>query len=194
MDIGADTTFLGVVKRMPNWVPAFKNGKPVVSRTLISINYCGAEEEENQIRIVKPEAYAASMNLILDKMLETSEDNVLYFASKSLGWINCDRFYNDSRPKTQVLVDAGGQNADVKLIFKKMNAIMGMGRTKERTYKSPDVPVGELVSVVGFKKEGNQMYFAMQDAKTGDKTVALNFEPISETALKDKIKALNGVE
>jgi hypothetical protein len=190
-DLGIDTAFIGMIKRMPTWIPAFKKGKPVQARALVAFNFSGFREESAQIRLVSPEDYAQSMKLRTDQMLAMTDDDVLYFPSKRLGWINCDRFYSDPRPKSQLLVDAGGQAADVKLIFKKVNSIMNFNRTKERQFLSPQVPSGEPVLVVGVRKEGNQFYFAMQETTTETKTLSLTFQAISEADLKAKIRELN---
>ncbi len=191
MDMGIDTAFLGMIKRMPNWMPAFKKGKPVRARAMVTINFSGFRDESASIKVASNEAYAAAFNLTVDKLLTVVDDDILTFPIKRLGWINCDRFYNDLRPKAQLLVEANGQNADVKLIFKKLNAIMPISRMKNRQFKSADIPIGEPVFVVGIRKEGDQLYFGMQETTVDNKTIALNFSPISDTELKEKLKGLN---
>jgi hypothetical protein len=191
MDMGIDTAFLGLVKRMPNWMPAIKKGKPVRARAMITFNFSGFRDESASIRLASNDEYAASMRLTVDKLLTLADDDILTFPVKRLGWINCDRFYTDPRPKAQLLVDAGGQNADVKLIFKKINAIMSVSRLKDKQYKSADIPVGESVFVVGIRKEGDQLYFGMNETTVDNKTIALSFAPVSDDELKAKLKKLN---
>lgn len=190
-DVGIDTAFLGMVQRMPLWIPAFKKGKPVRSRAMIAFNFSGFRDESAQIKMISSEEYASSMRLTVDGMLANIDDDILTFPVKRLGWINCDRFYNDPRPKAQLLVDANGQNADIKLIFKKINAIMSVSRIQTKQYKSPEIPIGESVYVVGVRKEGTQFFYGMQEATVDNKTIALNFMPVSDAELKEKLKELN---
>ena len=189
--IGIDSAFLGMIKRMPNWIPAFKKGKPVRSRAMITLDVSGFRDESAMIRLASSENYARLFHATVDEMLASVDDDILTFPVKRLGWINCDRFYTDPRPKAHLMVDAGGQSADIKLIFKKLNAIMPINRLLTKQYQSSEIPLGEPVFVVGVRKVGEQIYFGMQETTVDNKTIALNFSPISDDELKTKLKTLN---
>lgn len=191
MDMGIDTAFTGMIKRMPLWLPAMKNGKPVRSRAMLTLNFSGFRDESASLKLASSEHFAQSMKTTVDGMLTNTDDDILTFPVKRLGWINCDRFYKDPRPKAHLLVDVGGQNADVKLIFKKLNAIMGTNRMQNRQFQSSNIPVGEPIFVVGIRKEGDQLYFGMQETTADNKTIALNFSPVSEDDLRVKMKEFN---
>jgi hypothetical protein len=190
-DMGIDTAFKGMIQRMPLWLPAMKKGKPVRSRAMITINFSGFRDESANLKLASSEHFAQTMRSTVDDMLASMDDDLLTFPVKHLGWINCDRFYGDPRPKANLVVDAGVQNADVKLIFKKLNAIMGTSRMQNRQFQSSNIPVGEPVYVVGIRKENDQLYFGMEETTADNKTIALNFSPVSEDELRVKMKAFN---
>jgi hypothetical protein len=189
-EMGIDTAYLGVFKRMKNWSPAFKNGKPVRSRQLVAFNFSGFRDESAVMRHITAEAYAKSMHVTLERLLTLPDDDLLTFPTVRLGWINCDRFYNDPRPKASLLVNVGNEAANVKVVLKKMKAIMGTNLSRDRLFYSPSLPIGELVNVVAIKKVDEQYYFAMQETTVDNKTISLSFTPVSENDLKEKIQDL----
>jgi len=69
--------------------------------------------------------------------------------SSRLGWINCDKFYNNKNPKIDFVVKLKNKkNAHVYLIFDDINSIMPYSYKENNEYHFKNVPVGTKVKVV----------------------------------------------
>lgn len=95
------------------------------------------------------------------------------FSISTLGWINCDRFYN-APSTTNISVVCSGvvddQNMRMYLIFKNINSVMqAWNTTSPGVYNVSGVPVGESVSVVAFCLKDGKEYIG-----TADITISAN--------------------
>ncbi len=99
-----------------------------------------------------------------------------------LGWINCDRFYNEPGPRTELIVDLGG-NADywnTFLVFEKYASIMSPSSKTDNTARFSNVKEGEpaKIIVIGVKK--GKLVTAMQNVTISRTPVTnLHFEESS---------------
>ena len=83
-----------------------------------------------------------------------------------LGWINCDRFYRDRRPKTELFVKNEYESPMLlKLVFKRQNGIMS-GTFLSGSYLGfSGLPVGEKVTLVAIGKgdKEKELVYATKD-------------------------------
>jgi hypothetical protein len=108
-----------------------------------------------------------------------------------LGWINCDRFYNDARPKTELIVDLGDNpnNYNTMLVFDNFASIMSPSSKQGNTIRFLNLPEGEAARIVSVGIRNDKTVTAMRKliiskAPVGD----LNFEEVSPSAFKNKLK------
>ncbi len=114
--------------------------------------------------------------------------------SNRLGWINCDRFYNTSAPKTHLLVQEESDPAKVKVfaIFKDIKSIMGLWSNGNSHFVSGEVPVGSEVTIIAFKLEGAGVLFAKAQLKVAmDEPIKLDYKLVPMTEVKASLAALN---
>jgi hypothetical protein len=130
------------------------------------------------------------------------ETDKIVLKSKSLGWINCDRFMSANK-----LVDytvKTDTNANVRLVLKKykayfVNEFWG-SYTQEDAIRAENagryifnrVPDNLDAIVISTKKENGKLYLAMQDAKISSGKVldGLNYKEVSALQLQEAIKNL----
>jgi len=111
-----------------------------------------------------------------------------------LGWINCDRFYNDSREKIQYAVDLGddANNYYTILVFDQIKSMMN-GYADGNRVLFDHVPQGETVKVIsiGINKTGETVY-ALQPATINKEELSgFRFETISVPGLKASLSKMD---
>ncbi|MCC5945391.1 MAG: hypothetical protein JJT94_10670 [Bernardetiaceae bacterium] len=116
------------------------------------------------------------------------EDYML--SSTSLGWINCDVFWDvPNERKVDLLVQ---EQVPTRLIFKNINSIMkSSAKDGMRTFAS--VPKGEPAFVMAVKREKGQLMVALEEVQISDAPIgALNYKPVNSLAeLEKKLAFLN---
>ena len=117
--------------------------------------------------------------------------NYYLLESTKLGWINCDRFY-DEKNVTDIYVKADTiGNPIVSLVFMEINSIMPGHYYKDK-YVFNRIPTGSIVYCIGIKKVSNKFYYAHKTFKVkSNMEFELNFNELSEKELKAKINSLN---
>ena len=108
-----------------------------------------------------------------------------------LGWINCDRFYNDPVEKVQLVVNES-EDATMYVVCKDISSMLPLSRNGQNTYTASGLPKGKKVSVVSIKLKNGVPHFALHDAKAGE-TAALRMDYRSMTMkdLREELKKLN---
>ena len=121
----------------------------------------------------------------LNKLQEKYSVNI-----SSLGWINCDRFYNDRREKINYYVDLqdSAVNYFTMIVFNRMRSMM-TGYIMGSQVQFSNVPVGESVKIIsiGVDKKGETV-IAMQETTISKKGLAgLPFEAASANNIKSSL-------
>lgn len=128
------------------------------------------------------------------KSTDISGINRYLFSTSQLGWINCDRFYKDSRPKIEYFVQTNEtEETLIKVVFHSVKSIMS-GYPKSDRYSFANVPQGEKVTIVAFKSKNDKVLLAVKETtttKTGE--TDLKFEPVTMTKLKTEMEKLNNI-
>ncbi len=117
-----------------------------------------------------------------------------YYAPASitqLGWINCDRFYNNPLiPETAVELpfSFNGKSIQYFLIYKSFVGLMGgrLTTNEKKQYLIRNLPNGEQVKMICFVKANGQIYQGTNDFVTGiNETLKPEFKIIGGETLKN---------
>jgi hypothetical protein len=116
-----------------------------------------------------------------------------YYVLKSsqLGWINCDRFINDTRPRNDLFVRAEKEEREnIKLIFRDQRSIMNGVATSEGVLFSK-IPDGEPVIIIGMKYKDGNLLAALAGGVTGaHATTSLKYAPMDVEELRVRLTKL----
>jgi hypothetical protein len=108
-----------------------------------------------------------------------------------LGWINCDRFYDDPAEKVQLVVNEQ-EDATMYALCRDLNSILPLTRTGENTYAVNGLPKGRAVSIVSIKLKEGVPYLALHDTKVGQtKDLKMAYRSMTLQGLKEELKRLN---
>lgn len=119
---------------------------------------------------------------------------------KNFGWINCDRFWDDVRPKTDILVSAN-QNSTLEcitvyLLFKDINSMMVCQYVNGAEHigfnEFSQVPVGEELQLIAVGYERGKLFVDVQDLTVEpNASVELAMAEVSKGKF---LQVLNGVD
>lgn len=127
-------------------------------------------------------------NTQLKKLSEKYSVNI-----QSLGWINCDRFYNDNRTKIEYVVNLNdnASNYYTVLIFDRIKSIMP-GYIAGNKVIFTNVPTGESAKIVSVGIQKEKPVLAVQAVQISQNTfTGLKFEEISPLAFKEEVKGFD---
>ncbi len=135
---------------------------------------------------------------IKEKTLLTAPPDQLNYALKGyvasvsqLGWINCDRFYNDPAEKMQVIVNEA-EDATLYAVCKDINAMLPFYRNSDGTYAANGLPKGKKITIVAIKIKDGMPQFAQRDMKVGDAAApVMAYRNLPLRDLKEELKKLN---
>ncbi len=138
------------------------------------------------------EAYTPSLNIEGKSYSNEAQASAQqWFSSMSLGFINCDRFYNSPKGKTDLLVkDTSDKIIDYKLIFTSIKAVFPAKKAKEGFIFS-DIPMGEEVMLVAVEYKEGDFALGLQNLNIQALMVIdeLEMHPMSEEQILGTLKA-----
>lgn len=115
-------------------------------------------------------------------------------ALEKLGWINCDRFYSDSRKKVNFKVDLGDSatNYYTMLVFDKIKSMM-TGVIDGNRVAFQNIPIGEKVKIIsiGVNKIGETVYSVTHTTTSEQELTGLQFQATSVPDLKASLSKLD---
>ena len=112
---------------------------------------------------------------------------------RTLGWINCDRFYNDYRPKIEFVVNLGdtASNYYTLLVFDKIKSMM-TGYISGNKVAFTNVPEGETAKIISISIKDGKPVAAMQSVQLSRKVFeGMKFEETSVAEFKEKAGGLD---
>jgi len=134
--------------------------------------------------------YIHSGTMVLDLNKLTNRFSV---DISSLGWINCDRFYDDYRPKIDYIVNLGDKasNYYTLLVFDNIKSMMS-GFVSGNKVAFRNVPEGESAKIVSISIKDGKPVAAMQTVKLS-RTVfeGLKFEETTPLEFREKAGSLD---
>lgn len=112
--------------------------------------------------------------------------------STNLGWINCDRFYDDNRQKTEILVSLSEtKSPSVLLVFSDLNSVMSYSGKRKEQYYFSGVPLGETIEIVVLDYQDKTVDFAREKGPSNRKIFQIShFERLAEEELKSHLNNL----
>ncbi len=189
-----------------NWTPTSQKFQP---KNLIKpqqpapqTNNTRRDDIEDILSYINPEA--PKLTEAQKKAYETQIQQY-YMARKTyqavelsqLGWINCDRFYNNPAPKTtlHLLVNNDSiTSARAYAIFKDFNGMMTThySRAYPDTMSFEGLPVGQSLQVVALSAKGKTALMFEQEIQLQPyQMIKLDFKPKDQTAIKAFFQTLN---
>ncbi|MCC3156235.1 hypothetical protein LJ737_03250 [Hymenobacter sp. 15J16-1T3B] len=125
--------------------------------------------------------------------LETRQLGGYLFTASSLGWLNCDRFYNSNEPKVLFTVRDTEPEDLVCLVFHNLRAVLG-GTAAGRRHEFKKVPRGEPVTVLALRRRGTELEMAMtQTAVGGTPLSGLHYQPVTPAQLQTVLRQLDHI-
>jgi hypothetical protein len=117
------------------------------------------------------------------------------FEITSLGWINCDRFYNDRRPLTELTINLGeGYDAGdfvTHLVFPRLRSVMN-GHYRGSYIQFRGIPADEPVQLVSVGVKDGKVVSTITPYVVGIKNPKNPvFEETSPEAFRQKLEVLN---
>jgi hypothetical protein len=117
------------------------------------------------------------------------------FLLDDLGWINCDRFYNDPRQKTNLFVKVADDpgNYFTVIVFDKFKSIMNGYPTFGGRVSFSKIPVGEAVKIIsiGINAEGKAVMAMKEIVIKKDEVIKLDYEEQEKDDIKKSLSILN---
>lgn len=109
----------------------------------------------------------------------------------TLGWLNCDRFYNNYNNNIEFAVNTPGfKGMHVLCYFKNLRAFMQVGG-KAGQYLMRAVPPDAEVVLIAFGKKDDDFYFGKQEFITGNKkSASVILKKVPEADFDKEIKSL----
>jgi|GEM_PF-3233466 len=162
---------------------------------------CEIQDEKeavaNAARVLKQQQeanqkYTEEWQRVYSSNTLTSQIQNYYAPSEvtQLGWINCDRFYNNPQ-NTEIPVELPYtfSNPDIQyfLIYKSFNGLMSgrIQKNAKEQYALSNLPQGQAVTLVGFTKSDGKLYQCKEDfVIQPGKTLKPSFNVISEEEMR----------
>lgn len=135
-------------------------------------------------------------NITIDTVVAspTEIQKILTQQSYTLGWINCDRFYNNTNPRVDMIVEIEGEiEPSIYLVFDDINAIIPYSHRENNRYFYKFLPAESKVSVIALLKTDTkeEVYFSKQKTTIQqDLTIKLQLQKISDAEMKNEMQSL----
>lgn len=132
-----------------------------------------------------------------DVSWSSAEPSYYLFTTKTLGWINCDRFVNDSTEKTDFIVRIKtpmpeGQRLQAYLVFEEINSVMpAYSYDNGLTFTAANIPVGSKVKLVMLGEMDKTFYMDIQPLEISKgQAIWSSLNPYTKEGMKAVLDAL----
>lgn len=107
------------------------------------------------------------------------------YSSTELGWINCDRFVNETEELVTVSIHTNdAENCAVSMVFEDINSIL-KGVAEDGKIVFYDVPTNKKVKLIGINTSSTQPLMAVRSDYTGVKKIVLDkYKPFTVEELE----------
>lgn len=147
------------------------------------------EKEVKDRRELYEKGYVSSGNLDQKAM------NRYFFEISTLGWINCDKFWNvpDEKKSEMAFSDPDETEESIVLVFKSLPSILPVTKNPEsKKYISAPVPKGMEVKVIAIKVDNGRSMMAVKDTKVGESAqYDLVYEPKTLKEIQAELRKVN---
>lgn len=115
----------------------------------------------------------------------------------NFGWINCDRFWNDTGPKTDIQLIVNNDSltgARMYAVFSDINSIITAHYWKgmKDTASFKNIPIGKDLTIIALSAKDETPYVFETTINTEtDKQVQIDFIATTQADIKEKLKKIN---
>lgn len=107
-----------------------------------------------------------------------------------LGWINCDKFYNEPGERVQLVVNEP-EIATMYVVCKDINSVLTFNPNGQGAYIAAGLPRGRKVSIVSIKLKDGRAQYAVQETKAGESgALTMNYRSVSLKELREELRNL----
>lgn len=116
------------------------------------------------------------------------ELNKYIFNSTEFGWINCDRFVNQTETTDLIVNTTDTLGVNFCLVFKSINSVMNVS-DRNGVIKFYNVPVGQTATLVAFKRTSQETFYSSKTVNfQKNQSVEIALEKLTDKEFKDRIK------
>ncbi|ABG60726.1 hypothetical protein CHU_3493 [Cytophaga hutchinsonii ATCC 33406] len=135
-----------------------------------------------------------------DEPIEISQTEAVlhtyFFSIQKFGWINCDRFYDDMRTKTDFIATFRLPVSEKKvvqvhnyIVFDSLMSIIPLENDLSGQWVCPNLPIGAAVTCISIQKTDTHLYYGSKKTRVGDRESSII--PLNEIKEADLIKLLD---
>lgn len=185
--------------RDSTWMPfmyAYKNGFAKPADSARYNNWLERQRQQDTIRYISLDytKKAIERKENFDRGIKVLENRYNFSISK-LGWINCDRFYDDPREKAPLYIklDAVVSDYTVHVVFPRINSISGMMSFEPgNLIRFMDFPLNEPIYIVAVGVRKGKIVTGFKETKvTKEPVTGILFEETGAEAFKQKLSQMN---
>ncbi len=124
----------------------------------------------------------------------TTDASAYRFTISMLGWINCDRFLNDPRPKVNLTINLGEGNDAAnfmsQLVFTRFRSVINCVYNGNKI-QFQNIPENDLVQIVSVGVRDGKVISSVHEIKATSKEVHINFEEVTPGEFRKKLETLS---
>lgn len=155
------------------------NGEEVDRETYL--NLMDEFEMEREQAMARDRSYANAEKL-----------DAYLLSSEQLGWINCDRFYEEENTTNVVVSVDPKLSPALRMVFDGINSVMAGEFISTDEVRFSNVPVGERVTIVGYSIADDKAFYGSVPAIVSNGAqYNMNLAPTSTSSLEQELYALN---
>ncbi|MGN6647255.1 MAG: hypothetical protein ACTHJT_12080 [Cytophaga sp.] len=150
------------------------------------------------INSIYEESYTESFIAEDDAYKETQIQkslNTYFFSIKNFGWINCDRFYEDSLEKASFVATFLVPVPEKKftevynyIVFDSLMSVIPLYKDNSGQWVCPDLPVGAPVTCISIQKTDTHLYYGIAKTRVGDReSFIIQLNAINEQELQKQL-------
>lgn len=158
------SSIVWVLQAMPKWEPGRVNGKLKKFRFKLPVIF----KRWDQKKVHTYGFVGAPKPVDKNSVVEGSAE--LSFMADRLGWINCDRFIDNTTPRKQLYVNMPMNDLRVKAVFHNYRAVLPSYYSNGQ-YRFEGIPEGEPATIIAFREDASGMYLALKDVHIGQEQV-----------------------
>ncbi len=220
LDETLDKVAVYAISNFPKWKPGRQRGKPVDVSYTIPVNFSAkkgvlnqeelnkAKDLEEKLKSFKYDNESAKYLSNSDKIRkfeekignenfkETSvyEVNRYLFSTTRLGWLNCDRFLDENKNLTDLIIlNENQDNTIVNVIFHRFKSLIN-GNIESVKIVFRNIPEGEKVTIVAIKAADSKILYSVTETAVTEKIeVTLDFQQVTLELMKKEMEKLNQI-
>jgi TonB family protein len=195
---GCNEEAVRLVKSMPRWKPAKRNGVAVPTHYTLPIRFRLNNKNlpTNDRLIEAPSALAfANDTAKLDKFFEMEDTREYIMNTQKLGWINCDRFLNlQNTQRTDFVVWNNKPDAEICLVFKNYRTIVGAWSNSGTKAHFTGIPIGQPVFIVATSPDGGHFNISVTETVISkDQSTTIELKTVEKEAFEKELHRLDAV-